>query len=150
MELDSGIVYEIGGFPNKQRQEIESSGVVHEEMLDESTLRCAGYSKQLAVTKVYYELDSIPRGAGQGTATEPFSSISMDTTIVGSPLWLAAGTIDGPSPIPPKTEIGAGDNSPIPQTPLRYYGEAALPGRPGRNGWIGRPPSEVREVRYPE
>lgn len=78
-----------------------------------------------------FELSGLPRGAVQeidseveGTPSESLTSAgasSTGTTLIGSPL------------------------SPIPQTPLRFYGTAAWPGEAGKRGWIGRVPGSNDE-----
>jgi hypothetical protein len=136
MELDSGIVHEIGGMPRQSMQEI---GVpvtpIHGEMPDESTL-CSygGFFKEVAseqsgrpMIKVYYEMDGTPPGSEQGTPTGTMSS--NGTTLIGSPSWSASGgsqsspgsTLSPLNPIKNHCRQDSDGLSPIPQTPAEFY-----------------------------
>jgi hypothetical protein len=143
MELDSGVVHEAGGFPTYPVQEIGTPQTPTTELPDESTLSrtFGGYYKEdmdsgMPIIKVFYEMDATPPASTENTPTGTLDTVSSGDTLVGT-----SGLL-----IPPnlahlnRTEGSADDMSPIPQTPLEYYGDAAANGPAGVRGWIGRAP----------
>jgi hypothetical protein len=154
-ELDSGVVHESGGMPTYPTQEMPTPDTASTEMLDESTLTSYGevYKHENDVVdgrpiiKVFYEMDATPTSTPNET---PTGTLSSGDTLVTPPDRTLTPLI------PPSRELlrqmndGHGsDLSPIPQTPLEYYGGAASNGTAGQRGWIGRAPDMPRVVFTP-
>ncbi|KAF2432441.1 acid protease [Tothia fuscella] len=151
MELDSGTIHEAGGMPTYPIQEIGMpKSPIGEEMPDDFTLAYGGFYKETKndsgdgrpIIKVFYEMDATPPGSTENTPTGTLNSAGSGTTMVN--------TLSNPQDAHLRpAAAGRGGNdplSPIPQTPVEFYGAAAVPGSAGQRGWIGRAPPDLPRV----
>jgi hypothetical protein len=154
-ELDSGIVHEAGGVPTYPRQEMSGDSISPAigEMADESTLMSyGGFYKETndkdtgrPIIKVFYEMDATPPGSTDNTPTGTLNSSGSGSTLVNT---TSPENIDK-ALLSPNNGRRGDDLSPIPQTPLEFYGAAAAPGPSGQRGWIGRAPDLPKVVLVP-
>jgi hypothetical protein len=156
VELDSGVVHESGGTPTYPMQEMPTPDTAGStEMPDESTLSSYGGVYKLEdggtggnpIIKVFYEMDATPTSTPNET---PTGTMSSGDTLVNSPGSALAAL--APPNLTHLRQMDGGhqdDMSPIPQTPLEYYGGAAGNGPAGQRGWIGRAPGMPRVMLTP-
>jgi hypothetical protein len=155
MELDSRTVHESAGMPTYPMQEMPTPNTVPStEMPDESTLISNGgvYRQEdggvdgRPIIKVFYEMDAPLTSTPDRTR----GTMSSGDTLVATPDSTLA-------PLNPpdlahwrQTNRGYdGDMSPIPQTPLEFYGDVAGNRSAVEKGWIGRAPGIPKVVFTP-
>jgi hypothetical protein len=138
IELDSGTIHESGGLPTYPMQEMPTPDTAGtSEMADESTLSSFGgyYQKGLEadsgrpIIKVFYEMDATPTSTPDNT---PTGTMSSGDTLVNTP---PGGSLAPPSLAQLRTmdQGHQEDFSPIPKTPLEYYGLPAIPAAAASN-----------------
>jgi hypothetical protein len=151
-ELDSGIVHESGGVSTYPRQELsgDSQSPAIGEMPDESTLKAFGgfYKEEddndggRPIIKVFYEMDATPSGSTENTPTGTLDSAGSGSTLVNT----AKQTSPDHALLKPGNGGRDDELSPIPQTPMEYYGAPAAPGSNGQRG-SNEMPSDLPRVR---
>jgi hypothetical protein len=156
MELDSEAVHESGGMPAYPTQEMPTSDTTgRTEMPDESTLIPHGgvYKQEdggvdgRPIIHVFYEMDASVTSTPNNTTTETSSG---GDTQVATPDSIVS-SLNPPSLASSKQMDDGyhGDISPIPQTPLEFYGGIASNVPAGKRDWTGRLPGMPRVVFTP-